>query len=76
MRAFRINAAALLSYTSLASATLWEVQNYCHESIWLTFASATKTNPSEVLPSGEAYVSNLEGESNSLGVTWTESDYW
>jgi len=76
MGAFGIRAAALLVYASLGSATLWEVQNYCHESIWLTFANVTETRPSEVLPSGEAYVSNLEGENKSLGVTWNESDYW
>jgi len=85
MGAFGIRAAALLVYASLGSATLWEVQNYCHESIWLTFANVTETRPSEVLPSGEAYVSNLKektrasvlhGTSQTTGLPMARSSSW
>ncbi|KAH9825694.1 MOSC-domain-containing protein [Teratosphaeria destructans] len=66
---------AILALAATTSATLQAVQNQCHESVWLTFANTTNTTAPEELPSGEAYVTNLNGTGNSLGVTKNKGDY-
>jgi hypothetical protein len=67
---------ATLAFAASATASIQSVQNACHEDVWLTFANSTWTGTSNKLGSGEAFVSNLAGTGDSLGVTKNESAYW
>lgn len=58
-----------------ASASSLEVNNYCSQSLWLNFVNSSQGYSQTELKSGTAFLQDISGKGNSLGVT-KSSDYY
>jgi len=76
MRSFTTAATAILAYAVAAYATEYIVKDYCQEDVFLYVADPTGTSAPIKLPSGQAYIHQITGLGNSLGVVKQASDYW
>lgn len=68
-------AAGLATIAASVSASSVQVNNYCDTPCWITLVNSTYGSSQFELGSGQAWVENISGAGNSLGLTKT-ADYW
>ncbi|KAK3675603.1 hypothetical protein LTR78_004687 [Recurvomyces mirabilis] len=76
MRTTSTTTASLLAFAVSAHATSYEINNYCTYNVSLTLSNATATEPALTLNSGLAFITDIVGKGNSVGITKEPGDYW
>jgi len=76
MRTTLTTAASLLAYAISAQASSYQINNYCTYSVSLTLANSTAAEPAFTLNSGLAFITDVNGQGNSVGITKEPGDYW